>query len=313
MGSNQDNSISRKEFLKKSAAGLAGFSLINTLPPRLFGSSEEKIKTGSEYRILGKTGLKVTTVGYGASRTMDQALVKRALDKGINFLDTGRTYFGGQNEVMVGKVIKERRKDIIVQSKMRVSIKEKGEKLQSKKVKKKIQTMMDSSLNKSLKALQTDYIDIMLIHAANSVDIINHEVVIDFFRNAKKKGQIRAYGFSSHTNQVELLKAANKNKSYEVIMVPYNHKGSYIHSNSGKYKEWNQPALEVELEKAEKNNIGIVAMKTCSGGPYSSDKDEPSYKNALDWILNHSFIGTMAVAMGNIDELNENIQVMLKS
>jgi len=170
---------------------------------------------------------------------------------------------------------------------------------------------MYSSLKESLKALQTDYIDILLIHGANTVDIIKHEAVMDFFRVAKQKGQIRACGFSSHDNQVEILKAANKSKFYDVIMIPYNHKGSYRHSKGGHYSEWDQQALESELKKAERNNIGIIAMKTCSGGSYSPDgRSKPSYKSALKWVLNHSYINTMAVAMGNVKEINENVQAM---
>ncbi len=303
--------MSRKEFLKKTSAGLLTFGLLGGIP-QLINAQKSQGKTLPEYRVLGRTGIKVSPVGYGASRTMEPALIKSAMDKGINFLDTGRVYFNGQNEVMVGKVVKGVRKEVVIQSRMLVYLKEKGEQLKSSKVSESIKNMMQSSLNESLKALQTDYIDIMLIHGAKSLDIINHETVMEFFRVAKKKGQIRACGFSSHDNQVELLKSANKSKFYDVIMVPYNHKGSYRHSLAKSYSEWDQPALESEMKKAEKNNIGLVAMKTCSGGPYSPDgKTTPSYLEALKWILSHSYINTMAVAMGNMKEINENIRAML--
>jgi hypothetical protein len=52
-------------------------------------------------------------------------------------------------------------------------------------------------------------------------------------------------------------------------------------------------------------------MKTCSGGPYSSDGVvKPTFKNALKWILSHSYISTMAVAMANIKEIKEDVQAM---
>ncbi len=302
--------MSRKEFLKKTSAGLLTFGLLGGIP-QLINAQKVQAKASPKYRMLGRTGIQVSPVGYGASRTMEPALLKSAMDTGINFLDTGRVYFNGQNEVMVGKVVKGVRKEVVIQSRMIVYLKEKGEQLKSTKVSESIKNMMQSSLNESLKALQTDYIDIMLIHGANSLDIINHETVMEFFRVAKKKGQIRACGFTSHDNQVELLKSANKSKFYDVIMVPYNHKGAYRHSRANSYSEWDQPALESEMKKAEKNNIGIVAMKTCSGGPYSPDsKIKPSYHEALKWILSHSYINTMAVAMGNMKEINENIRAM---
>ena len=312
MVENDGNQMSRKDFLRKSWAGLLTFSLLKESPAILLNKQKTRKQPSPEYRVLGRTGIRVTPVGYGASRTMEPRLVKTALDNGMNFIDTGRSYYNGQNEIMIGKVVKGIRKEVIIQSKIPIRLREKGERLKSAEVSKRIKNIMQSSLDESLKALQTDYIDVMLIHGARDVDIINHEAVMEFFRMAKKKGQIRAYGFSSHSNQVELLKAANETNFYDVIMVPYNHKGSYIHMLSGSYSEWNQPALEVELKKAQKNNIGLVAMKTCSGGPCSyKGESKPSYKGALKWILDHNYIHTTAVAMGNMEEINEDVQAMI--
>jgi aryl-alcohol dehydrogenase-like predicted oxidoreductase len=308
---NNDNPLSRKEFLRKSSKGLLALTLFGKIPLSLLPAREAYAKAYPPYRTVGRTQLKVTPVGFGASRTMEPAMVKSALDSGINFLDTGRIYYNGQNEVMLGKVVRGIRKEVVIQSRALVFLRGKDELLKSVEGSKKIRTMLDTSLSESLKALQTDYIDIYLIHGASKVAIIEHEAVMDFFRVAKEKGQIRACGFSSHDNQVALLKAANKNKFYDVIMIPYNHKGSYIHSLGGQYFEWDQQALEAELKQAENNKIGIIAMKTCSGGPYSADgKSTPSYKAALKWILNHSYVSSMAVAMGNIKEMNENVQAM---
>ncbi len=306
-----NDKITRKDFLKKSCTGLLTYNLLGESLVNLPEKQEIK-QSSQEYRLLGKTGIKVIPLGFGASRTMEPSLLKAALDRGINFIDTGRSYYNGQNEVMVGKVIKGIREKVIIQSKVRVRIKERGDRLKSPEISKKIKNMIELSLNASLKALQTDYIDIFLIHGASNVDIINNESVMEYFTQAKKKGQIRAYGFSSDSNQIEVLKAANENNFYEVVMVPYNHKGSYVHMLGGGYKDWDQPALEVELKKAHQNKIGLVAMKTCSGGPYSSNgKDKPSFKAALKWILNHNYIQTMAVAMGSREEMDENIQALI--
>lgn len=312
MEKHNDKKMSRKDFLRKTSAGLLTFGLFKGNPFKYANLTTAQKQASPENRKLGRTGIRVRPVGYGTSRTMEPTLVKSVIDRGINFLDTGRSYYNGQNEVMIGKVIQGIRKELIIQSKISLRLREKGDSLNSTAVSRRITNMMQSSLTESLKALQTDYIDILLIHGAESVDIINHEAIIDFFRSAKEKGQIRACGFSSHSNQIELLNAANENRLYDVIMIPYNHKGSYRHSRSGSYSEWDQPALEVELEKAEKNNIGIVAMKTCSGGPYSpSSESKPSYKAALEWILDHSYIATTATAMGNMNELNEDVKAMV--
>ncbi|MFC1558501.1 aldo/keto reductase [candidate division KSB1 bacterium] len=297
--------ISRKEFLEKSCAGILAYGLTKNVPVQVAGEDKRNI---AEYRTLGRTGIKVSSVGFGASRTMEPSLVKIALDSGINFLDTGRAYYNGRNEIMIGKVLKGIRNKAVIQSKMQIRFRGKSIK---NVLPGEIKKTMQSSLETSLKALQTDYIDIMLIHGASDVELIENETVMNFFSAAKEKGIIGTCGFSSHANQIELLKTANKTKFYDVIMVPYNHKGSYIHMNSGHYSEWDQTALEIELKKAHKNNIGLIAMKTTSGGPYSPDKkSKPTYKDALKWLLNHEYIHTMAVAMGNLDEINENIQAM---
>ncbi len=303
--------ISRKEFLRKASAGLAGVGFLGGDVVGLFRPRKTSAKSSLELRVLGRTGLKVTPVGCGATRTMEPAVIKAALDAGMNFIDTGRTYSNGQNEVMIGKVIKGKRKDLIIQSKISLRLRGTGEALHTPEAAKTISNQMQRSLDESLKALGTDYIDIMLLHNETTTDFIDHESVREFFVAQKKKGAIRAFGYSSHTNHVTLLKGTNEDTFYDVVMVPYNHKGSYIHSQGGNYNEWDQAALEVELKKAEKNNIGIVAMKTCSAGPYTfSEHVETSFKDALKWVMQHSYIATMAVAVANVEQVAENAAAM---
>jgi aryl-alcohol dehydrogenase-like predicted oxidoreductase len=298
--------MSRKEFLKTSSVALLGFGVLGV------GCKNKSKENTSGLVKLGRTGIKVAPVGFGASRTMEPSLVAAAIDAGFNFLDTGRSYSRGQNEIMVGEVVASRRKDVVIQSKLRVNLKSQGDgSFAAENVKKAIDGMT-ASMEASLKALRTDYIDIMLIHGASDQDVIYHEAVMGFFETVKKEGKIRTFGFSSHTNQVELLRIANQKKFYEVIMVPYNHKGSYIHMNSGGFSEWNQTALEIEMGIAKKRGVGMIAMKTCSGGPYAPDEEtEPSFENSLRWVLAQDRVHTMAVAMGNFEQIEENRRVLL--
>ena len=311
MAEKPDRLMTRKDFIKITSAGLLGAGLLGKSSALLGKSPEKQIERKPEHRALGKTGIKVTALGYGASHVTEPSLIKRAIDLGINFIDTRGDYSRGENEVMIGKVIKGIRQKVILQSKIRIRVKASGEALYTPEMRKRLRLKMETSLNQSLKDLQTEYIDVMLIHGIKTPDIINHETVKEFLMEAKKSGKIRACGFSSHANQVELVRWANRSNFYDVIMVPYNHKGSYVHSRRGYYNEWDQTALEEEFKTAEKNGVGIVAMKTCSGGPYCPDGvGQPTFKNALEWILSHSFISTMAVAMGNFKQIKENIPVM---
>ncbi len=311
MTEKQDRLMTRKQFIKISSAGLLGVGLLGKSTALLGKSLNNQIEKNPERRMLGRTGIKVTALGYGASHVTEPSLIKRALDLGINFIDTRGDYSRGENEMMLGKVIKGIRQKVIIQSKIRIRTKAKGEALHTSEMRKRLRLKMETSLNQSLKELRTEYIDIMLMHGIKTPDIINHETIKEFLMEAKKTGKIRACGFSSHENQVELVRDANRDNFYDVIMVPYNHKGSYVHSRRGYYNEWDQPSLEKEFKRAEKNGVGIVAMKTCSGGPYSPDGVSlPTYRNALEWVSNHSYISTMAVAMGNFKQIKENIQVM---
>src|SRR5215475_7064883 len=69
------------------------------------------------YKTLGKTGLKVTTVGFGCMITSDGSVVERAADLGITYFDTARGYQGGNNERMVGAALKRKRKDVVLSTK----------------------------------------------------------------------------------------------------------------------------------------------------------------------------------------------------
>lgn len=300
----KDKKITRKEFLKKSSAGITGLVALNVLkknPLRLWGESD----TGLETRVLGRSGLEPTVLGYGASRSMDPSLLMEALGSGLNFIDTGLSYFNGNNQRMIGETLEGNRKDVIIQSKIRVRLRGRDSSGYSSDA---ILKSMESDLLACLKALRTDYIDIMLIHDPGEVDVLANETVMEFFTAAKKKGIIRAHGFSCH-DEIPLLESANESRFFDIIMLPFNHKGSYVHMNSGRSAEWDQPRVEVELEKAHRNDLGIIAMKTCSAGPYAAAGSRtPSFKNALEWVLDHGFISTVAAAMSNREEIRENLQ-----
>lgn len=288
--------ITRKSFIRSflyTGLGLGFF-------PRLMAQKATK-KNIPAKRVLGRTGIEVTSLGLGASRTQQSAVLKYAIDHGINFLDTGRRYANGRNEEMIGETLNGIRKDFVIQSKMKVSLKGKAGNPE------KIREQMENSLQESLKALQTEYIDIMLLHGIDQVEYLQNETIRQVFNEMKLRGSIRACGFSSHTNMVNLMKMANKDHFFDVIMVPFNPFGAFQHSQSDWSTSWDQEALVKEMKKAHANGTGIVPMKTCSGGPYAFNKDqETSYAGAVKWVRSHDFVATTAVAMVNFEEIKEH-------
>ena len=101
------------------------------------------------YKVLGKTGLKVTSLSFGCMTTSDASVIERAADIGITYFDTARNYQSGNNERMVGAALKKKRKDVVLSTKTEGRTKEDAL----------------AQLDTSLKELGTDFVDIWYLHA----------------------------------------------------------------------------------------------------------------------------------------------------
>jgi hypothetical protein len=132
-----------------------------------------------------------------------------------------------------------------------------------------------------------------------------------FFLEMKKAGKIRAHGFSTHNDFMNLPERNNIEKVYDMIMIPFNHGGSFIHSVSGRHSEWDQNKLITILQDAHRVGVGIIVMKTCSGGKYSpSEGIESSYKEAVKWVIRKEFVTSAAIAMANFEQVNEHCDLL---
>lgn len=254
--------------------------------------------------MLGNTGIKATRLGVGAPRIQEPSVLRYALNNGITFIDTGRRYANGKNELMVGEVIKGKRKDLVIQSKVSVEIEK--DKSDNEPLSKKIRDIFNKSLEESLEALQTDYIDIMLLHDGNTKDILYHDALLDAFSKAKKEGKILAHGYSGHVGINEAIIEHNEKQFYDVLMYSFNAHGGYNKPNRDYW--WDQEALIGGLKEAVDRGTGIVAMKTCISGPYCCDGDpEATYAGAVKWVLQQPYIHSSAVAMANFQQLDEHL------
>jgi aryl-alcohol dehydrogenase-like predicted oxidoreductase len=296
--------ITRKKFISTAVAGIAGIKMIPYI-------SSSNVPEAAIRRTIGKTGLMVPPVCFGATRTNDESLIKYAIDKGFSFIDTGRSYANGNNERLVGRAVSGIRKNIVIQSKLRLDPNELPSEGKGKKGADEIKSALNSKLEASLKALASDYIDILLYHDASQENLLFHTEVMKFFSGLKSSGVIRACGFSTHNDLMNLPERNNRELFYDVIMVPFNHKGSFVHSVTGNFSEWDQDRLISLLTEAGSKGIGVIAMKTCSGGKYSPSPDiVPGYHEAVRWVIRHSFISSAAVAMANFEQVNEHIPLL---
>jgi uncharacterized protein len=296
--------ITRKKFISTAVAGLAGIKMMQ----HFTGVNLTEIPG---MRSLGKTGIMVPPVCFGATRTNDESLIKYAIEKGFIFIDTGRSYANGNNERLVGRSVSGIRNSVVIQSKIRLDPDELSSEGKGKKGADEIRSSLYSKLEASLKALNSDYIDILLYHDASLENLLFHPEVMKFFNGLKSSGVVKACGFSTHNDLMNLNERNNRELFYDVIMVPFNHKGSFIHSVTGSFSEWDQNRLISILTEAGTKGIGIIAMKTCSGGKYSPSPDiEPDYPEAVKWVIRHSYISSAAVAMSNFEQVNEHVTLL---
>ena len=282
---------SRRNFL---AAGLAlpaaGLALPtpNPAPPAPVPQQAAPTQGKLTYRVLGKTGLKVTTVGYGCMITSDPTVIARAADMGINYFDTCRSYQGGQNERMVGAALGAKPKDIFLSSKCDT----------------RTAAGILAELDTSLKELNTDHLDVWLLHNKNTVADIPDELV-DAQRRAKQQGKVRFIGVSTH----ELPTVVDRIIECKLDML----QTMYSFASAASYG----PAIE----KLHTAGVGVVAMKVMAralpprGRGAAAPPPEPKRPAnfapaALKWVLNNPLIGTTVPSMTDIDQLEQNFGVM---
>ena len=270
---------SRREFLQAGlalpAAGLVSSSLDSAFqtPPKVV------------YRTLGKTGLKVSGVGYGIGFKPVPEVVARAIDMGINYYDTSRDY--GDSEEIFSKVIKGKRDKIHIATKS------------GRRTKADILEDMDTSL----KMLGTDYVDIWHLHARDTPAAIPDDA-LEAMVQCKKSGKARFLGFSCHdpNNMADFL---INSKVFDVMQT------TYSFPIGGKFRN-------EAVKKLQDAGIGVIAMKVVVGltGLHLKGFDNPPATKGdgplagIKWVLTNPAIGTTVPFMQRMSDLEMNIRAM---
>ena len=149
-----------------------------------------------EYKLLGTSDLNISRIGFGAMSLKNDVqtniqLIHDALDKGINFFDTADLYDKGKNEEVLGKALKGTRDKVIIATKVGNQWKPDGSGWDCNPQ----PAYILESIEKSLKRLQTNYIDLYQMHGGTIDDPIDE--VINTFEKLQRDGKIRYYGISS--------------------------------------------------------------------------------------------------------------------
>lgn len=284
--------VNRRDFLKGAAvsSALAGLSLTGEgfSPKEVFSANTPGFKR-IVYRVLGSTGCKVSEIGFGVLHTQDTALIHAAIDSGINFFDTAHGYQNGRCEQILGEVMKTRRKEVIIATKVGVSTPDK----------------MKEKIEISLKRLQTDYVDLLLVHGLGSRKRILNEDIMKLYDDTRRKGMTRFVGFSTH-NQVGGLDAAVDSNFWEAVLVPYNY--------------FSPLEVTAAIKRARETGIAIIAMKALitverPRKPYPDIRKNKNTKTTnqqalLRWVLNNPHIDTIIPGMASFEHLSDDVAVM---
>jgi len=267
--------INRRGFLKTTA----GSAMLGYFPTTLAGMARQKQIGQIEKRALGKTGERLSMIGFGGVVVMDvtteqaSGYVSKAIDMGINYFDVAPTY--GNAEDMLGPALEQYRKGVFLACKTQARTKAEAQ----------------AEMERSLKKMRTDHFDLYQMHAVTKVEdaetILGPGGALEAFLEAQKAGKTRFIGFTAHS--VEAAQKLMAGFDFDTILFPIN------------YGTWNAGSFGPQvLEQAKKKGMGILALKSMAKGPlpekgerirkkcwYEPLVDEKDVSRALRFTLSH--------------------------
>lgn len=228
-----------------------------------------------EYRILGKTGLKISRLGFGGIpiQKIDaegtKQLIRELMRENINFIDTARGYT--VSEEYLGYALEGVREQFILATKSMARTKD----------------SMQKDIDTSRKNLRTNYIDLYQIHNPSAKDleqVMAPGGALEALIEAKASGKIGHIGITLHS--VDLFRQAITLPWVETIMFPYN-----IVETQG----------EELITQCAKNNIGFIGMKPLAGGAITDAV------TALRFIISNPNVSVVIPGMADITEIAQNV------
>lgn len=286
--------IDRRGFLRTGITGAAGIVALSSSLVSVAKSNQQK---DIILRTLGKTGMKIPVISFGVMRADNPNLCKAAYEKGIKLFDTANVYQGGNNETMLGELLKNYPRNSFY---LATKIKPAGADRDGKP---SDQTTAEDFLSKfstSLSRLKMDYVDILYIHDVRNPQMLEYKPIINAIKILKKEGRIKFAGFSTHANEPLVVDAAASMDHWDVILTAYNFKQTYVNE------------LNSAIKKASQAGIGIIAMKTMAGGGFlDKEKTKPINSSAaLKWVLSNNDITTTIPGMTDFDQLDMNVKIL---
>ncbi|MFA9424141.1 MAG: aldo/keto reductase [Sedimentibacter sp.] len=256
-------------------------------------------KNGDELSILGFGCMRLPTKGGNIDEDRAIAMIRKAVEQGVNYFDTAYIYHGGKSESLLGKALLDGYRDRV-------------------KIATKLPPYMAKTLDNAKKVmstqltrLQTNCIDYYLLHMLTDKAMFDKMVslgVMDWLEEEKKNKTIKNIGFSFHGSKLD----------FELIVKAYPWDFCQIQYN---YLDENNQATKSGLLLAESLGIPVIVMEPLRGGklvnnlPKSVVKAFQSYDEkrspaewGLKWIWNHKQVNVVLSGMNNEEQVEQNIQ-----
>ena len=255
-----------------------------------------------ENRKFGNTGLMPSILGFGMMRlkkrpdgTIDEEWaiknLRNAIDNGLSYVDTAYVY--PDSERVTGLCLQDGyREKVTLATKMPVSML-------------KCEEDFDRILNEELERLQTDHIDVYLMHAlsAERWACVEKFKVIEKMEKAKAEGKIRHIGFSFHDNYETFRRILNAYDGWEFCQIMLN------------YMDVNFQAGMAGLKDAHEKGLAVVIMEPLRGGalvnvPEDVEKMLPKspVESALDFLWNMPEVNVVLSGMGETEQVEQNME-----
>jgi hypothetical protein len=267
----KDTDLTRRDFMK--TVGLAGLAVAGSGVTGAIAAPEPPAAavkaTTVPKRKLGKTGVEVSILNLGGmfDTINNQLLLKQALKWGVTYWDTAESYGDGLSEEGMGRFFSrnpEARKEIFLVTKLQA----KGGNFTER-------------LDKCLKRLQTDHVDLFFIHSLTGIGELT-PAIKDWAAEMKKAGKCKFFGFSTHTNMEDCLLGAAKLDWIDAVMMTYN------------FQVMNTPKMQEAIKAASQAGIGLVSMKTQAGKPGPAKVASEAKAKMVDSFLKRGFTDKQA-------------------
>jgi len=309
--------MSRRDFLGVGAAASVGITtgsdFMGSMPPKKEGTPQNPFNPRTfdamPTRAFGRTGYKIGILSLGGQATVEQAgkeeeaerIVNKAIDLGINYIDTAYVYGRGVSENNIGRVMKTRRSEVFLACKTP----DRG---------------YDGSmrvLEEELSRLQTDHVNLWQLHNVQRMDqldaIFAEDGAIHALERARAEGMVGYVGITGHFEPL-VLKEALDRYDFDTILLAVN--AADVHYLSFK---------NYLLPEAQKKGVGIIGMKVATRGRMLScwtpppPEEQPerlrtskpgtvTIKEALTYNMSLP-VSTTIIGVDTVEQIEENVQI----